>query len=189
MFIRNKTGSYQGFRLNDKPVKLEPYGVTAISDLQASDDTLQLLLARGVVEKVSQKVAEEQFAADSEKAEQKAEEKRLEVAVHEETNKNSVMMARCAAKFKNGEPCGANVSVPVSEYDADKPYFCGRHKGESAEDYEKVNGAWVKKAKPVEAAPKAEKKSEGDEKKPEEPKDDAGADADEASKVAAALTR
>lgn len=189
MFIKNKTGSYQGFRLNDKPVKLDPYGVTAISDLQASDDTLQLLLARGVIEKVSKSAAQKQFDEEAAKAEEKAEEKRLEVAVHEETNKNSVMMAQCCAKFKNGEPCGANVSVPVSEYDSDKPYFCGRHKGEDPEEYEKVGGAWVKKAKPAkkEDEPKAEEsepKAVEDEAKAEEK-----AEGDKTSEAAAALLR
>lgn len=187
MFIRNRTGSYQGFRLNNKPVKLGPYGVTAISDLQASDDTLQLLLARNVVEKISQKEAQKEFEEVTAKAEEKAEKTKLDVVVREETNKNSVMMAQCCAKQKNGETCAANVSVPVSEYDSDKPYFCGRHKAENPEDYEKVNGGWVKKAKP-ESKPELEPETKDKQDESGDSKGEEGVE-DKASKAAEALLR
>ena len=182
MFIRNETGSYQGFRLNGRPVKLEPHGVTAITEEQAKDDTYQLLKLRGIVSEVKDAVAHEAIEEKARREEARAEELKPEVAVHKEADKNSVMMAQCCARQKNGEPCGANVSVPLSEYDAAKPYFCGRHKAEKAEDYEKVDGKWVKHpAKPKPAAKKAEPKKA--EPKSEDKKETA------AEKAAEALLR
>lgn len=64
-----------------------------------------------------------------------------------ETEKGQKEIAvTCAATLKNGKQCTVAIPVPVGEFDATKPYFCGRHKGEKAEDYERVNGEWHKKA-------------------------------------------
>ena len=60
-------------------------------------------------------------------------------------NREKTTVVNCAATMKNGKRCSGTVVVNFDEYEADKPYFCGRHKNESANMYERVNGDWAKK--------------------------------------------
>lgn len=139
MFIRNTTDSYQSFRLNDSPISMKPHGTTMITDEQAKDDVFQLLLSRGVVEKCDMEDAKEEPKPEPKPR------KQVEVKRQDEQQKDSAVVVKCAATLKNGNPCGGTINVQLAEYDEETPYFCKRHKAEQPRDYEKHEGAWVKK--------------------------------------------
>ena len=148
-----KSKSFQNFNIDGKHFSLPPYGdprdTTEISDEYADDQVIRYLVNIGSIEIVGQDVAEQKH--EEVVAEQKAvEEAKPEVKVvsANENKENDVRLIKCAATKANGDPCNANVQVPYLEYDETVPYFCGRHKKEVAEDYERVDGKWVKLVKP-----------------------------------------
>lgn len=71
--------------------------------------------------------------------------KPMRVVQADESKTPETKFVRCAATKANGERCTSTISVPVDEYDADRPYFCGRHKGQKAADYEKTETGWRKR--------------------------------------------
>ena len=148
MFIKNKLASYLNFNLAGKGVSLAPGGITIISDEQAEDDLLKVMIERGNVEEALPREA----AAQEKKAVEKkaaAKEKKIPVRKFEEQTSEGTVIVKCAGVYKNGKHCGVNVSVPQAEFDSDTPYFCTRHEGENPDDYEKVDGEWSKKKKPA----------------------------------------
>lgn len=71
--------------------------------------------------------------------------KPMRVVQADEAKTPEIKFVQCAATKANGERCTATISVPMDEYDPDKPYFCGRHKGQRAADYEKTETGWRKR--------------------------------------------
>lgn len=155
MFIKNKTENWQSFSVAGNNIFLAPAGdakdTIALNDDLSDDPILQLLLGRGALEIVQEEVAvERQQEIQAQKEEEKAQEPEIKVVVVNDTKENDIRLVRCAAVKANGQPCTFNVQVPFHEYDSDRPYFCGRHRKEDPEAYEKVDGEWVKKEKPEE---------------------------------------
>lgn len=143
MIIKNVTGSYQSFRLNDVPISMRPYGTAMITDEQAKDDTFKLLVARGVLAEADMDDVEKEPKPESKPR------KKVEVKRQNDVQKDSTVVVKCAASLKNGNPCGGTVNVPLEKYDEEVPYFCKRHNSESAADYEKVDGEWKKKTSAI----------------------------------------
>lgn len=153
MFIQNKTENYQSFTVGGSNIFLAPDGdpkdTTAIDDSLIDDPILQLLLNRGTLVRVDvEKAVERQEEIKAQQEEEEAQKEEIKVVQVNDTKESDVRLVRCAAIKANGQHCSYNVQVPFYEYDSDTPYFCGRHKKEDPEDYEKVDGEWVKKVKP-----------------------------------------
>lgn len=140
MKIRNLLSGYCSVNFGKSQKLLSPKGTPGDGwEIEDSfEDAVKKYVRLGMVEVVDDDVNVETVAPKP---------PRMEVRVVD-TSANTTheaVVAHCAAAKRDGTPCGANVSVAAEEYDADKPYFCKRHKNESADDYEKVEGVWHKK--------------------------------------------
>ena len=148
MFIKNKLGTFLNFTLAGKGISLPPAGVVVISDEQAEDEYLQVMINRDFVSVVGETQMDEQREKEAVKKEEEKREK-PPIKRHSDQVVDGTVVVKCAGVYKNGKRCSVNVNVPRDEFDSDKPYFCKRHAGESPEDYERVDGDWVKKHKPA----------------------------------------
>lgn len=147
MFVKNKLSTYLNIKLAGRSVGFPPGGIGVISDEQAEDDYFHILVERGWIEEAQSRQMSEQIDKEQEKKKEKSE-KKIPVQKHEDKVTDGTIVAKCAARYKNGRVCEANVNVPQGEFDSDTPYFCRRHAAENPADYEKVDGAWEKKRKP-----------------------------------------
>ena len=127
MYIKNMSGNYQVFRAAGAKFKVAPGEVVSITDEQADDCAVSLLLSKGAFEKVGKKEAVAEMKAAAEKAEEKAEERKMEVKRVDEASTPQVIMAQCSGVKKDGERCGNNVPVQAAEYDKDAKYYCRLH--------------------------------------------------------------
>ena len=155
MFIKNMTDNYQSFTVNGSNLFLAPQGdrrdTVALDDEWRDDVILQRLLASGTLAEVgAEEAIERQEQIREEIAEEQAQKEEIKVVTVNDTKENDIRLVKCAAVKANGQHCTYNVQVPFHEYDSDKPYFCGRHKKEDPDKYEKVDGEWVRKVAPVE---------------------------------------
>lgn len=141
MKIRNLLHNYCSVTIGKSRKLLSPAGQPGDGwEVEDSfEDAVKKYVRLGMVEVVGDEVNVETIAPKPPRMEVKV----VDTAAN--TTREAIV-AHCAAAKRDGNPCGTNVSVPVDEYDADKPYFCKRHKNESADDYEKVDGVWHKKA-------------------------------------------
>lgn len=171
MYVKNVSSHYQSFRADRRSFRLSPGQVVGMTNAEYGDHTVAFLIARGKLETVSEDDGPGAMAAQAEEATAAAEEGRLKVNKAGEDTKKQVIMVQCAAQKKNGERCLSNVRVDVGEYDENTPYFCFRHTGESADDYERADGTWVKKAVAHELV---EPSAEADDDVQPEPSDDNG---------------
>lgn len=149
MYVKNNTNYNQQFKAGGRGFTMRPGDTTSITEDEYGDHAVQFLVARGVLSVLKEDEGLSNVVAQADEKKAKAEERKLEVNKAGEDTTKQVMMAQCSAFKKNGERCGNNVAVKMSEYSEDMPYFCGTHKREKAEDYEKVEGVWRKKV-PVE---------------------------------------
>lgn len=154
MFIKNKTKTWQSFILNGKSFRMQPFGTLQVSDKEFEDGVMKLLLSRDVVEVLDDEAGVEEINEEAKKAEEKAEESKIPVSesLDEKATTEVATMVQCSASNKNGNRCNSKVKVNAEDFDSDRPYFCGRHKNEDPEDYEKIDGVFVKKAGATEAS-------------------------------------
>lgn len=145
MYVQNRTDFNQQFRANGTSFSIKPGATVPMTDDEYKDHPVQFLLARGILVKVDDKDGLQSVVEAAEAAEAKAEEGKMKVVKQSEDTTKQVVMVPCAATKKNGDPCSNNVQVKVEDYDEDSPYFCGTHKKEDAEQYERVDGRWQKK--------------------------------------------
>lgn len=145
MYVRNESGTNQQFRAGKTKFMMRPGATAPMTDEEFGDHVVQILLRKGTLVEVGDDEGADAIVAQEEAKKAKAEERKLEVSMASDDTTKRVIMVQCAATKKNGERCQGNVSVKLSEYDEEKPYFCGPHRNESADDYEKVEGVWKKK--------------------------------------------
>lgn len=145
MYVKNASNTNQQFRAGKTKFMLKPGATTPMTDEEFGDHVTQVLLRKGTLVEVNDDDGLEAVIAQDEEKKAKAEEHRLEVNKAAEDTTKQVIMVQCAATKKDGERCQNNVSVKMSEYDENLPYFCGPHRNEKPESYEKVEGAWKKK--------------------------------------------
>ena len=162
MFIKNKTKTWQSFMLGDDSFRMEPFGTIQIPDKNSDDGVLKLLLSRDVVEILDEDKGVEIINEKVAEEEAKAQENKIEVigSTEEKAKTELATMVQCSAHNKNGNRCSSKVRVSAAEFDSDRPYFCGKHKNENPEDYEKIDGIFVKKDKPEETERVEEVKEE-----------------------------
>ena len=148
MFIKNKTKTYQSFMLRGKSFKLAPFGTATVTDDEYADGVMKLLLSRKVVEVIDDEAGIEQLNEEKAEAEAKVEESKIPVgeSLEEAAKKEVATMVQCSAHNKNGNRCASRIKVDADEFDSDRPYFCGKHSGENPDDYEKIDGVFIKKA-------------------------------------------
>lgn len=134
MFLKNLTNTYQNFSYNNgaNHKQIGPGETVTIVNATEEDETIKTLIAQGKVEVV-----------DAPKKKKVAIPNVEVIDVAEDDEEEVMTVVHCPAVKKNGEVCNAVVSV--ANGDEDKIHFCGRHKKENPNDYEKVDGKWVKK--------------------------------------------
>lgn len=154
-YVKNMSQFNQQFRAAGAKFMLRPDQVTSMTQAEFEDHPTQFLLARGILKQMDDESGLSGIVEQAEAAQAKANEHKLEVNKAGEDTVKQVMMTQCAATKKNGERCGNNVSVKMSEYDENVPYFCGTHRNEKADEYEKADGTWRKRLV-VEPAPEPE---------------------------------
>ena len=145
MYVKNVSKHSQQFRSGGTSFLIKPDATVSMTKEEVGDHTAQFLLARGILKLLSDDEGLDNVIAQAEEQQAKAEENKLEVNIAGEDTTKQVIMVQCAATKKNGERCLNNVSVKLSEYSEDEPYFCGTHRNESAADYEKADGTWRKR--------------------------------------------
>ena len=139
MYIRNLTNSYQAFVHDGRRYELAP-AMTNGCDMFITDDfknSIRQLLERKAIEIVEEKPAEIEPP--------KPKHEPMKVVKADQQITNQTRLVPCNAIKADGNQCNVNVSVPMDEYDPERPYFCNRHKKQRPEDYTKVEGKWVKK--------------------------------------------
>ena len=146
MYVKNATNINQQFRAAGGKFIIKPGETVSMTDDEIADHSVQLLIARNVLELLDDKVGLDNLVVQAEERQAKADESRLEVNRAGEDTVKRMMVVRCAAQKENGDSCMANVRVDMGSYDENTPYFCPRHQHENPGDYERVNGAWVMKA-------------------------------------------
>ena len=149
MYVKNVSNTNQQFKAGQTKFMLRPGSTAAMTDEEYGDHTTQLLLRRGVLAALEDEEGLDAIMAQEDEKKAKAEERKLEVNKIDKDTHKQVVMVRCAATKKDGERCLKEIAVPMAERDDDVPVFCGTHKNEKAEDYEKVEGTWVKKQTPA----------------------------------------
>ena len=140
MYCKNIKNSYVGYSSNGMRRYIAPNDVAEVEDEEA-----KRLIEHGFfveVGKEDAKAHEEKVAAE---VQEKKESVAIPVEAVQEKKVSNSTVVNCAAVTKSGKPCSGTAVIPFGEYDADTPYFCGRHKGENPEDYERVNGEWARK--------------------------------------------
>lgn len=166
MFAKNVTQSIQSFKVGDRPFMVDPGQTIQLTDTQAKDETIKILLASGRLEEVGARKATKEILQAEEEKKQAKEEKKIAVdTVNSEKDKTDVAhVVQCSAAKADGSRCNSQISIPAKDFDPEKPYFCGRHKNENPDDYQKEDGVFVKKPAPKQEKP-AEKPAPKQEKK------------------------
>lgn len=165
MFLKNVSKTFQSFSYNDgkRQRQIAPGETVTLIDAKEDDVAIKTLVSFGAVEIVD--------APDGSKDEAEP----VVLADVEDPNETDVLTTvKCAATFKNGNPCNAVVQLEEGEAYEDAPHFCGRHKDENPEDYELVGGMWVKADK--KAKKEAEKPAEKPAEAPQQPAEAAPSD-------------
>jgi hypothetical protein len=148
MFLENLKESYLSVNIAGKDVSFAPNGsvgsVVSVKDEYADDDTLRTLIEREWV-KVQGKEEGTKAVAEQQEAIEEESKSKTKLVAQADTTEHKTINVQCAAVTGKGDRCSHHVSVPVDEYDKDAPYFCGRHKNENPDDYERVDGDWKRK--------------------------------------------
>lgn len=146
MYVQNVSNFNQQFKASGHSFTLKPGQTVSLTADEYHDHTVQFLLARGILKVLGEEEGLENVVQQADEAQAKADENKMEVVSASANTTNQVIMVQCAAQKKNGERCLVNAKVDVADYDENTPYFCTHHRNEKAEDYERVDGTWVKKA-------------------------------------------
>lgn len=139
MYIRNLTESYQAFNHDGRRYELAPTNTNGCDMFidESFQPSIRALLERKVIEVVEERP--EPIEPPKPKREP------MKVVKADQQVTNQTRLVPCNAIKADGTQCNVNVSVPMDEYDPERPYFCNRHKKQKPENYTKVEGKWVKK--------------------------------------------
>lgn len=149
MFVKNNRGTFISCSIGKKSILLYPAG--SVGDTVDVDDSCRgeapfvALVKSGAISIIGAEQGESEIKKAAEAIDANPVRDKMEMRPAEETTKKDVRLVTCCAVKANGEPCTSKVKVPFGEFNPDVPYFCGTHKKESVDKYERVDGKWVKK--------------------------------------------
>lgn len=143
MFVKNADVCSLNLKIGEVFLFIMPNDIVFVAEENVP--SVQHLIDNGTLAIVDEDEGKEHEQKRMEEAKVKAEESVVPVVKVHDSKKQSTTVVDCAAITKSGKKCSGSVIIPFDEYDADKPYFCGRHKSEDAANYERINGEWVRK--------------------------------------------
>ena len=128
MYVKNMSANFQVFRAAGARFKIAPQEVVSMTAEQIGDHTTSFLLSRGVLAKIDEQQAMREIQEAAEKAEEKSEERKVEVKKVEDDTVKQAVVVQCSGIKKNGERCSNMVTVQPEDYAEGEEYFCGTHK-------------------------------------------------------------
>ena len=145
MYVKNVSRSTVSAKIGDKSKTIAHGQCVYIAPSEENDPVLATMIARHTVEVVDDAEGRGDVEGRAAAAMAEAEERKMQVVDPLRNQRNTTVLQRCAYSEKNGKRCSAQVAVPMSEYDVNKPAFCPHHRAANPADYERVNGQWHRK--------------------------------------------
>ena len=131
MFVRNVSSTFQAFRAGGVKFKVAPGEAISLSDVQAADRTMLVLISKGVFVEERDPLLDAMPNGEVHQAPEES----VEDAEPE------LVAVQCSGVTKSGKRCARNVLVHPDEYEEGVEYFCNSHMksivaGDSGDDDE-----------------------------------------------------